>query len=141
VQLDTVLQLCPNLTELSVGAWRLLYGLPVQPQPVQHLLKLRISYSTSSLIHLSEPLLQPLRLAPNLRSISLSLPGADEVILLPFVALIRERSCVQHLEQMNVHLSTAVNFSDVRKAACKEMLESCVNSLQQLHTVEVSFSQ
>jgi hypothetical protein len=139
VQLDRVLQLCPNLSELSADVRRLRNVLPVQLQPLQCLLKLQLSYSNTILTHV--PLFQSLRLAPNLRSFSLTLVDLDKDTLSRLVDLARERSCMQHLEQINVHMITTPDgfLSNHNMKMCRKMLESCAYFLDKLHTVEVSF--
>jgi hypothetical protein len=81
VQLDRVLDMCPNLTELSVHAYAL--HLPVvQPQPLKHLMDMKITICDNDHDHdLHEPMLQPLRLATNLRTFHLTLPDAHGEVL------------------------------------------------------------
>lgn len=139
VRLDQVLSLCPNLTQLRVKAFGLVSSGPgvVEPNPLQNLRELHISTTITHLRwqHGLAPFLQPLNLAPNLRSLHLSMRMADGGEVAALVSLAEQRTCMQHLEELRVIVFND-NVSEFHKFWLEFKLLSCVDFCEKLHTVE-----
>jgi hypothetical protein len=102
VQLDSLLDVCPRLAELSVYFSSLQSVTQLRPDTLQRLQTLRVVCG-----HSLQPglLLQVLlRMASHLRSVKLSMVDVDVHDLQQLDALARQRSCMQHLQHVQIHL-------------------------------------
>jgi hypothetical protein len=134
VQLDEVLERCPNLSELSLCVFSFQIPPTFQPHPFLHLTDVSIRTSKSYFSRdFTAPLLQLIRLAPNLRSLHLHLPMSSGQELIDLVQL-AGHGYLQHLEKLEVAL---MDLADVSDDELETLLQSFVSHCSKLQTLEL----
>jgi hypothetical protein len=132
LQLDRVLENCPNLYKLKVNSTKfdVVRVSQLQPDTLQQLQTLHLELCYSEVVgHLqSGLLLQVLRLAPDLRSINLSGYMLLDEDLREWAQLAEQGTCMQHLRQIQFDGPC----TPTEKRLLKEAVASCSINCPQL---------
>ena len=118
-QLDRLLEACPGLCELFLNVPANLQSASrLRPDTLQKLQELRISclfLSPEAHQSAGQLMLEILRLAPKLRSVSLSLVPMDERDLQELAELAMQGTCLRQLECFEFYRKTSVEFTSTEE--------------------------
>jgi hypothetical protein len=135
LQLDKVLDVCPNLSELFVERTEIQSAAELRPDTLGHL---RILHSKRVKMQPSL-LLQLLRLAPELRAVELQSDILVLADLEELTEMVEEGACLRHLERLEVALvPTATNFTEQWQRQLDMLIVSCSTHCEQLREFNVN---
>jgi len=134
IHLDEVLQMCPNLSELTLAVNSFRLSPAFQPQALQLTCLRILIFPTFFNFELYAPMLRLLRLAPILSTLSLdlSMPNGQDLINLVQLA---GQGHLQNLEEVEVSQLDLENFCEVELG---NLIQSFVSDCAKLHTLDLS---
>lgn len=140
IQLDRVLDKCPNLSELSVHSHGVNSSSELQPHPLRRLQKLQVTFADSEYEHQPGLFVELLRLAPELRSVVLSLEKVHGDLFEELCVLVRQRICMRHLGEFKVYVDN--DHCDTYERAVPEIaLVLCTYECEKLKNVMLEFKK
>jgi hypothetical protein len=141
VQLDRLLYNCPNLSELSLHATGVSAASELRPNTLQRLRFLRVSFSDYHVFYDSQKLVELLRLAPQLRSVNITVQFLYDGLFEDLALLSQKRTCFRHLEELKYVVKTFDN-TDIYEFdvdLIKEAIDTCILNCDQLKTIQFEF--
>jgi hypothetical protein len=137
LQLDRVLNACPNLFVLDVNtSLSPRSRSQLRPDTLQHLRTLQFYFSYSDFMQ-EGLMLQILRLAPQLQSINLSSVMLFDEDLRAWAELAKEGACMQHLQKVYMYLDERHFTKEEGKRLLDEVLISCTIHCPKLQEFDV----
>lgn len=138
VRLDTVFDMCPNLSELDVSTSlspRTVSRL--KPDTLQRLQKLKFYFSYADDME-SGLFLQFVSLAPELQSIDLSSVSLDDKELKKWAELAKGGTCMQNLKKVRMSIDTR-HFKQKGKSLLDKALIACSINCPQMQEYEIHY--
>lgn len=139
IELNRVLEKCPNLSELSLhvfGVYSTRFVL--QPTTLRRLQKLRITFADLEYDHQPMLIVHLLQNAPELRSVSLSLQSIPVNVFEEMFLLAKQHTCMRHLEELKVYIDNE-NCDRYERALIGIVLLFCTFECHQLTNVKLVF--
>jgi hypothetical protein len=140
VQLDRVLEKCPDLSELSVHSHGLNSAAELQPRPLRRLDKLKVYFADSEYEHQPGLFVEILRHALELRSVDLTLQKVHADMFEELCVLIKQRTCMRHLEEFTVYVDND-QCDKFERAVPEIALVLCAYECEKLKKVMLEFKK
>jgi hypothetical protein len=140
LQLDAVLNACPNLSELTIMCLGPRFESPLRPDTLKHLQTVRF-FQIKSNSQQGQLLLQVLRLAPKLRSVESSsfVLRVNSNEWQELAELAEQGTCMRQLEEIRIHFQE--NCVQHEQRPMDEALAACIVHCPKLQIVRADCDQ